>query len=976
MKATQRLVRNIQSVLEAGRSSADIDVASLAADYSQRCSEANERLRLCKRYLSRGMLSEAMHAAESKPVLLDLCAALDFVGVEEWASLCGKSNWSIPEWIDSASLAVLNEHYASAIALEPVLKRYRRAVREKNTGQCIQILHQLISIAPDSKNWQEDLQAFEKRRISEIEAAYPAATQQDDSATLASFLQELEREWVIQLDPSLKNAVNNAYGSVRKKEATEEGRKLVVEISEAYSALDYKDLLICVQRYQALLADGYFHPDANTALQFDEANAWFLAEKARRDADLSYETDLNELHVELRREPPTENIERVWMSLLSHKRDIPNDLAKKARAAIETYKILAFRRKRRILVGGVCATLAVVAAILATVWRVQYLREELHWCGQLKQAFESYDLAGFEQIMGEIPEYRSVLFGNFLATSQGVQEWGQRAGELKQRVDERTAKFDEKCAVLEVIREQNFKEDAVRIAALMDEARELAFTEDQHPFVQRFEMDWRTNSDSLINALTRDLALKMPAITAFWTNSFPVVEEKIISASKILQEALTIKGASPATYQRLTSYEAEIDDLKYASSRRARKYSRIASANSVVRYVEAIAEYSNEFPDDLLSKTADQVVNIGSEAYRDFLGIWQEQNLLIKKRTATISKTWLELQRTIDALGEEELLSDLHFYEDKDVLDREPTVRFLKGEFKEVAGSIRNYNYRGKVYVPTSRDQIASFWDRTVPRSIRNSVAPMWHCEILRSTLSNLDRVQPQDALSVLLGTIDELVRTPVWDGEQNATLKSTLINSFLKMKLVSFFSRQAVTLTVTDKLPQLEAAIKDMRAADDPTLEWLCIKNSKIGEIDKVCAGVLDKHFSNCDWMLQRRLVSLAEDLVVTRGVQWVGSVHLYNSGTVNWRMNKPKEAWVARPTASENLVLRVALLQSANGKYRLCTPLLPGEPLLAPTDGSVTSVVLRKMCTEAGIKDVTTVSKLLPKNWPTELKPIKSGE
>jgi len=976
MKAAQRLVAQIRGVIETGKSPGDVDAASIAAEYSQLCSTANERLRLCKRYLSKGMLSEAMHVAEAKPVLLDLCGILDFIGVEEWTDICTRNGWAVPERIDAGAVTVLNEHYSSAMVLEPTIKKYRRAVRENDTSGCIRLLRQILVLDPDNRNWEQDLRAFEKTRLSEIQTASQAAAKKGDSATLSGLLREIDDDWLVEPDPQLREAVQAAYRTLRELETAVEGRRVVSAISDAYSALDFERLQSRICEYEALLTGGYFIPDASTLTQFDEANEWFLAEKARRDADRAYEDDLKALKTELNRDRPRDELQRIWMSLVAHRRDIPEDLAHRAQAAIETIRILAVRKKRRVLLATVCACFAVVSCILGVVWRWQYLKEEAYWCGELEAAFEGYDLADFREILSEIPEYRPTLFGSFLASSESVQGWAQREEELELRVQERTASFNERRAVLDVIREQDFQEDADRLTALSAEAQRLAIEDEHGEFVRQFQQDWRTHGDSAVETLTRRLTLRMPTIVAFETNAFPLVAAQVRAMRETLDEARAVKGASPATYQRLTTFDSEVAEMESAVARRRPRYAAATNAQSAVAYMEALTLYSTEFPSDHLSRTAEEVVAVGAESYRQCLQVWQQQEQRLRQQGSEIKDRWASVRTAVSALGDDDALCNIRYFTYKDVASTSPKVYFLQGAFTEAGGSIRRYKVRGRMYVPTPRDTMPVFREFTVERTIAKTVSPVFHCRLLTSILKDLNRIPASNARDFMCSKIVELAAAPVWDGESQTALQSSFLNHFLKLKLLRFFCERAIELEGSDVLPELEMAVKDMRAAEDTSVDWLCIENPQVlTVVDRNCAGVLRQHFADCDWLLRSRISSLAERLAAERGVEWVGTVDPCASSNILWRGGEAREAWVLRQTSSGEAALRIATLESENGRHSISVPLLPYEPLLGPADGSSTAEAFSRLMAAADTMDAKVVSALLPENWPSDGQTDDSG-
>jgi len=243
----------------------------------------------------------------------------------------------------------------------------------------------------------------------------------------------------------------------------------------------------------------------------------------------------------------------------------------------------------------------------------------------------------------------------------------------------------------------------------------------------------------------------------------------------------------------------------------------------------------------------------------------------------------------------------------------------------------------------------------------------MLHCSLLQPILEDVNEVNSTFSLDFMLATIAEFAKAPVWDKrKKNADLEHSLLNPFLKVKLLRFFSEQTVALAGPGVLPELDMALPELRTADNLQFDWLCIENPKLVAINHSCENVLDQHFADLGWISQKRIKGLAEQHAITRGVEWSGCVDLDSPRRIKWRGKRPREAWAFRVVSSGRVSPRIALLDAGQGRFRICTPLLPGEPLFSPTDDSITSEVLKSLLAETGVDDVAAVRASLPPNWP----------
>ena len=83
----QPIVDEIRSFVQSVDQTLTDRIKEVAVLYVQACNEVNQRLRRCDEFLQKGLRSEAIHLAQTEPVLLDQLAILDFAERPQWEEL-------------------------------------------------------------------------------------------------------------------------------------------------------------------------------------------------------------------------------------------------------------------------------------------------------------------------------------------------------------------------------------------------------------------------------------------------------------------------------------------------------------------------------------------------------------------------------------------------------------------------------------------------------------------------------------------------------------------------------------------------------------------------------------------------------------------------------------------------------------------------------------------------------------------------
>lgn len=959
MKTEQRIVRQVQNILKQGRA-ASAGAADVAEQYGIACAAANERLQQCRRLLAKGMMSEAMHIAENKPILLDVAACLDFVGVEEWAELCAMEQWPQAERIDAGAVDILNENYGAATKLEPAIRRYRQIVRQKDTEECVRLLRQISLLDPTNPNWRKDLQAFEKKRVKELAPIIDAYATKHDEDGLVAVLEELQEDWIAVPPAELISQGQSSLRLTREKKALERGQALIRDISDAYSAQDYDGLEMLIREYNGLLVSGYFTPPEDIVIQFEDASSWFVAEQARRNAEQSFAQDMAALDELLDRSSPTGGEEQLLLRLQSHDRPLPDGLVPRTREAMETYRINM--RRKNILIGVACALAAIVvsSSICFVVWRKQLAREKERWVSDFSAAYKSYNLPEYSRLVDELPLYRPALFGKFLAQDPDIVEWLMKRDALAASIQARLAEYDRICGTLSDIKKSGYKGKAQTIEDTIASVSRVADSPDKKAFIDAYRTEWRATKNAELQALIDRLEISTPPLTVFQKYDIDDVAAIIEATRIIYEDGAQIEAASTHLVDRYQGFASELSSLDEEITERRAKLLVVKNATTATCYTEALEGYATEFPEDFVSTNIAQLLSTIT-IYPNFMTIWQQAKEAKQESNRDLVKAVPVVREAIDSLADDDQLSRLKVA----FMLRRRSVGFAVPSASTLQ---RSTSLRAcPIYIPEEGDTVPSFSRLSQTTYGSSKINEMKHCTFINALCDEMRTVSSEGLPLLLLRKAREVAIAPVWKPfDDRIPLPDQFLNSCLKLQMTLFICRQIESLLGKDAVVGLSAATDAMAAADGD-ISFLCIKNPKLATINRSAEIILNQHFSKNSFVTTYLLQNALTRTALKRGIKWVGTVSLTDAKKIEWKDSKIAELWAIRSDHGRPRLLIVG--QRIGNRLSLKVPLVKGEPLFAPADGSSTKTQLQSVAKALGSStDLSRFVATFPDIWPAD--------
>lgn len=946
------IVSTVRQAIE-DASKQGIASAELAQQYAELCSQANKRLASCRNCFKQGMVSEALRIADTEPQLLDLCAALDFVGVEKWSKLCQDRKWTAAERLDAKAIQDINDAFSSGQITEPMMKEYRRAVRAGDTRECVRLLRRLAAVDKNNAGWLEDLKGFEIKRWGEIGKEYEQARKVENIDALASLLIEINGEWTTPRDDRLRNEVRAASLALYEKQAFQKGKEIVQTISKAYAALNYEQLEGGLNTFERLLAEGYLKPDAPMQAQVDEAKDWFRIEKKRREEERLYDETLLRLRSAVENGNP-EELEDILNVLSRYERAIPDRLEERAKSILEGYQLARERARKRVWVTVIIVALMILTGIAGYLAKIRYDKQVAIASLELKQHYTAEDIAAFSAATARIEKEHPKVF-----QSEEVQRWTRRRNELSTLVEGKRAAYESVMVKLDAIRESGYAQDADNVEGLLVEARANITTGVDQGRMAIFVQDWEARKLALqdeadskaqesIDALTREmdrLEKDSNRERASITRDLERIKTDFNNAIVAHDRARdTVKAQFPILSARMDGFERGLEgkDTQLAAIRKAQ---------SLPEYLEAIETYARAFPEDQLTVTLGPIREC-ADSYRQFYEIpmncgrsnifWGADVEASEKRATSSREQWPSIKEQLLALEFEKRYTDLWECE-----TAAGTIYFegkpQKGNWQQ--GQITRL-YEGMVYKPSEADLQPEF---KVASGTESDVEPMPHCDYVRSLVSLGRFSTSEKALDGLLGKMKELYK---YDG----------ISPLLKLRLMDMLAGYVENLVGANGIPSWSNMRADLQSID-PSLHWLCGLHRDVKIANDRSVQILKKWFSP-PWIINQYRFGLdAQEISLSRGMKWIGAADVIDPMQIKWvTNNKPSEVWVVRRVDGQPKTLLAAEKSQNGGKPYF--KFFQGEPLFAPSDKTTTRDHMRDLKTKYSGTDTQNVD--WPVSWP----------
>jgi hypothetical protein len=899
------------------------------------------------------MVSEALRIAETEPILLDLCGELDFVGVENWSSLCMQRKWLKPEPIDGKAVQALNDAYSSGQSLEPLLKEYRRAVREHRTKECVRLLRRIAAIDAANPNWVGDLKGFEERRLTEIRNEYKAAKLADDAETLAALMVEINDDWKIPRDQVLRDEVRDAARALYEKQAMVVGRSRIQEVAKAYAAMDFDRLATVIAAYESLLRDGYLKPDGSMTMQFDEAKEWLQQETKRRKEEKVYAETLGTLRVAVEK-GDAKPLEEVLNVLTRFDRPIPDRLEERAHELIETHRFAMERvRKRRMVTVAITLVLA-AAGIAALVSRQRYDAAKAELRAALEKTYQEEDLESLKKLLVGAEHDDPRIFRD-----PEIQSWVRKRAQLASELEKKHVAFEHTLARLDSIRESRFTESAMIVDGLIAEARANVTPGAAQGRLAIFLREWSSHKEALQAEVDRtasakidEVAVAIETLTRSAAQTTVGLREKYLAIRETAQRVeQSLEQVSAEQQIRLSALLGRLDVLVNELDGKERQLAVVRDARTLREYLDALKTQARAFPNDALSKSVGGVLALET-SYVQLLEapircssnnpFWFAAYRQREDLVTGMQEKWPVIKARLMDLNAESRYTSLW------EIDTANVKVFFEGAPTFYPNGMKKFE--GMFYIPKAGDIQPEFKQQTLDANRITSASLMPHCDFVLGLVS-LARFSNESK------AYDDLVR------ELQKVGTNSNISPLLRLRLADMLLDCLTDMVGTDLTTEWNSLRQDIKSID-PDLHWLCVQHRDVRLANEKADAILKRHFSSALSINQSRFMSDVRDLSLKRNVKWVAYAGLANGLDIEWKLGaQSAEIWVVR--ASEAGLPQIILAAESQPKgFVRYLKFIPGEPLFAPTDGRLTRDALASMKQKHSMRETNLLKWV--NSWP----------
>lgn len=582
-------------------------VARLAEEYAAGCREANDRLRRCMERLGQGLRAEAVQLAEAEPPVTELVTELDLAELQPaWDEICMAYDLPKAEPLRLELAEAINEAYAELEPLNALLSRHRRlALARAPLPWRIDVLRQLAVADSQTTFWEDDLRAYERARLREVEQESREAAKAGDTGRLQAIIEELTgSDWRERPGADLLRRVRSLGGQVTRQTARQELEAFEPALHAVFAALDLPAARLMRDRWleaagRAKLADG--DPLAERVAPI---LGWIADEDAREAREREFRQAVGELEAAVENDAVgLTELDRRAHATARFDLEIPAALAaayRTRRASLE-----AGERRRRVLIGVAAATaLLVVAGFVGMVlWRSGVAVQARQLAGEVTRLTDD----------GKLVEARR-LFNEHRDISTG-EEWlaARRALEEAERAD-----AQRRSAYVAAVEAVKGAADAAAAEAHLKEAREAARSPDEKLEVARLERSWQERRDAAFDESER----RFRAATAAAAEVLVRLDDAVAKAElpvlePLLAEAETaVRSLGPLASEVRPAVAAErgVLDARLAALRtaigekrdRERAFAEITRSLEaggdptapVDKYVAALEAYRKRFPKD------------------------------------------------------------------------------------------------------------------------------------------------------------------------------------------------------------------------------------------------------------------------------------------------------------------------------------------------------------------------------------------
>lgn len=375
----------------------------LLVEYSEQVVRVNERLQRCEGLLRKGLRSEAIQLADLEPRLLDEVALFDFPELEDWEEILRFYGLDVPASLLLDAALQLQDAMLSEQPLNAVLKQHRRlAIARAPLSWRLKVLRQIARLDPGNPNWGEDVEAWEKVRVKELDREVDDAIQKGNLDVLQKIKEEIEGErWIIKPPEGLGKRLDEKIKMARVAAAHAQLHSLAELLNQAFCEMDSNQGKSLAQQWQQV-AVGLAQIPPNSLQLAEPALAWVEEMDRERMQREEFEELSQRLRDSLNEQAKVTEVMRLHQSLVRMDMGIEPSLERLYQSFLENRRIEG-QRRTRLVMAGLVGSLVIVAGLIGFfLWQRSDLNREAEIAGQLERLVKEEKFEEASRFIGQM----------------------------------------------------------------------------------------------------------------------------------------------------------------------------------------------------------------------------------------------------------------------------------------------------------------------------------------------------------------------------------------------------------------------------------------------------------------------------------------------------------------------------------------------------------------------------------------------
>jgi hypothetical protein len=397
------VVDQIRAILK-GRAAISREMLEpLVDEYTEQVLRVNERLQRCEGLLRKGLRSEAIQLADLEPRILDQVALLDFPELEDWEEILRFYGLETPISLLVDVALQLQDAMLSEQPLNSVLKQHRKlAIARAPLSWRLRVLRQIARLDPGNPNWSEDVEAWEKVRLKELDREVDDAIQKSNLDLLQNIKGELESErWVIKPPDGLAKRIDEKMRSLRAGAILNRLKSLAEQLNNAFCEMDAQQGRLLAQQWQET-AKGISQVPPAVWQVAEPALAWIEEMERERNQRETFESLSQKLRDSLDDKAKVTDVMRLHQALVRMDLGIEPSLERLYQSFLENRR-LEGQRRNLLLMAGLVGCLLIAAGLIGFfLWQRADLNREIEISSQLEKLVNAQKFEEANSFIGQM----------------------------------------------------------------------------------------------------------------------------------------------------------------------------------------------------------------------------------------------------------------------------------------------------------------------------------------------------------------------------------------------------------------------------------------------------------------------------------------------------------------------------------------------------------------------------------------------